>query len=93
MNDLVLHVKKVYFDAIRDGRKSFEYRERTPYWDKRLRGRTYDAVQLHCGYPKAGDSSRIIRRRWKGFFEETIVHNHFGGRLVPVFSINVAEEK
>jgi len=91
MNDLVLHVKKVYFESIRDGRKSLEYRERTPYWEKRLQGRQYGGVQLHCGYPKAGDSSRIIRRRWKGFVEETIVHDHFGGRLVPVFSINVSE--
>lgn len=91
MNDLVLHVKKGYFDSIRDGHKPLEYRERTPYWEKRLRGREYSGVQLHCGYPKAGDSSRIIRRRWKGFIEETIVHDHFGNRHVPVFSIDVSE--
>lgn len=91
MKELILHVKKCYFESIRDGKKSLEYREKTKYWEKRLLNCEYSGIQLHCGYPKTGDNSRIIRRRWKGFIEETIVHDHFGGRSVSVFSIDVSE--
>lgn len=91
MKDLILHVKKIYFEAIRDGKKLKEYRKQTPYWEKRLYNHEYAAVQIHCGYPKANDSTRIIRRRWKGFIEETIIHEHFENKPVFVFSIDVSE--
>ena len=92
MSDLVLHLKKCYFEAIRDGKKTFEYREQTPYWQKRLVGRMYDGIQLQCGYPKAGDKSRIIRRRWQGYEKDSILHKHFGDRPVFVFAIRVNGE-
>ena len=92
MKALVLHVKKVYFEEIRDGHKMFEYRERTAYWSKRLRGREYNGVVVCCGYPKAGNASRILYRRWNGYMEQTIIHEHFGWRPTPVFSIDVSAE-
>jgi len=30
-----MHLKKEYFDQIRNGIKQYEFRERTPYWEKR----------------------------------------------------------
>jgi len=57
MNDKkmkVLHLilKKKWFDMIVSGEKLEEYRERKPYWDKRLVNRSYDAVQFRNGYSK-----------------------------------------
>lgn len=51
MPDLVLPLKTVYFDAIRLGQKAEEFRLRTPYWRRRLEGRTFDRVVLTKGYP------------------------------------------
>ena len=49
---LHLPLKAVYFDQIRDGAKREEFRLVTPYWRKRLEGRTYDRIVLTLGYPK-----------------------------------------
>ncbi len=47
---LTLHRK--WFDAIRSGRKKEEYRDPTPYWDKRLEFKTFDVVRFVNGYGK-----------------------------------------
>ena len=90
MADLVLPLKAVYFEEIRQGTKVEEFRERTPYWRRRLEGRTFDRVVLTNGYPKAGDDSRRLVREWRGFRETTITHPHFGDKPVEVFAIDVA---
>ncbi len=90
MPDLVLPLKTVYFDAIRLGQKAEEFRLRTPYWRRRLEGRTFDRVVLTKGYPSAGDDSRRLVREWRGFRETTITHPHFGDKPVDVFAIDVS---
>ncbi len=90
MPDLVLPLKAEYFDAIKAGAKLEEFRERSPYWRRRLEGRTFDRVVLTKGYPTAGDDSRRIVREWRGYRETTITHPHFGAEPVPVFAIDVA---
>lgn len=90
MADLVLPLKAVYFEEIRQGTKVEEFRERTPYWRRRLEGRTFDRVVLTNGYPKAGDDSRRLVREWRGFRETTITHPHFGPEPVDVFAIDVS---
>lgn len=90
MPDLVLPLKTVYFDAIRLGHKAEEFRLRTPYWRRRLEGRTFDRVVLTKGYPPAGDDSRRLVREWRGFREATITHPHFGLEPVDVFAIDVS---
>lgn len=90
MKDLVLPLKSEYFDAIRKGEKVEEFRERTPYWRRRLEGRTFDRVVLSKGYPPAGDDSRRLVREWRGFRETTITHPHFGPEPVDVFAIDVS---
>ncbi|UYL85451.1 phosphoadenosine phosphosulfate reductase family protein [Acidovorax phage Alfacinha3] len=89
MADLVLPLKAAYFDAIRDGQKVEEFRERTPYWRRRLEGRTFGRVVLTKGYPAAGDADRRIVREWRGYRETTITHPHFGPEPVEVFAIDV----
>jgi hypothetical protein len=90
MADLTIPVKGEYFDAIRDGSKPEEYRLITPYWQKRLEGRSYDAVVMTKGYPSAHDTSRRSRRAWRGFTRKTITHPHFGPAPVEVFAIDVS---
>jgi len=90
--NLVLHLKRKQWEQIRDGIKVYEYRRATDYWKKRLVGREYDEVHLLLGYPKRGDTSRLLRRRWNGV--ATGVHvlcEELGDKFVRVFGINVSE--
>lgn len=93
MADLVLPLKREYFEAIRDGTKTEEYRLCTPYWQKRLASPfgLYDRIVLTLGYPKRGDESRRIIRPWQGYTIKTITHPHFGSEPVTVYAINVKE--
>ena len=90
MSDLVLHLKKEYFDQVVSGEKVEEYRLTTAYWCQRLEGRTYDNVILLCGYPSADDESRRIVRPWHGCVRKAITHKHFGNSSVEVFAISLA---
>jgi hypothetical protein len=55
MKILHLTLKKKWFDLIASGEKSIEYRERKPYWEKRLLNddgsyRVFDIVRFKNGY-------------------------------------------
>lgn len=78
MADLVLPLKAEYFDAIRDGQKLEEFRERTPYWRRRLEGRTFDRVVLTLGYRTP--NSQSLQERGQGSKGEQLpnfVEHHF----------------
>ncbi|MDU4254569.1 ASCH domain-containing protein [Pseudomonas sp.] len=90
MDTLTLPLKGEYFDAIRARTKPEELRLVTPYWRKRLEGRSYDQIVLTRGYPKANDSARRLVLPWKGYRIITLTHPHFGPNPVEVFAINVA---
>jgi len=47
---LHLNLHRKYFAQIAAGIKRIEYRDRKPYWRRRLEGRRYDAVQFRNGY-------------------------------------------
>lgn len=87
---LYLPLKREYFEQIRDGQKSFEYRLCTRYWKTRLVGRHYSDVVLTMGYPPASDASRRLVRPYRGYHIETIAHPHFGPNPVEVFAIKVS---
>ena len=86
---LRLNLKGVYFDAIKKGEKTHEYRL-AETWEKRLSGKQYDEIHLFLGYPKHGDETKTIRRQWKGYTVTTITHPHFGANPVRVLAIDVA---
>lgn len=88
---LVLPIKAVYFDQIAAGTKPEEFRLCTPYWCKRLVGRTYDRITITKGYPAAGDTARRLSLPWRGYRVSTIQHEHFGPLPVEVFAINVSK--
>ncbi|MFH2134058.1 MAG: ASCH domain-containing protein [Pseudomonadota bacterium] len=89
MADLVLPLKREYFEQIKAGEKPEEFRLCTPYWAKRLEGREYDLVELTLGYPAKDDSERRLVRPWRGFVKRKISHPHFGSVPVDVYAINV----
>lgn len=87
--ELVLPLKREFFDAIKDGTKQEEFRLRNAYWRKRLDGKTFDRVVLTLGYPKRDDAERRIVLPWKGYRECQITHPLFGAGPVDVYAINV----
>jgi len=89
LKTLTLALKGIYFDQIRSGDKTEEYRLITPYWSKRLEGRDYDQIILTKGYPKSDDIARRLTLPWQGFERKTITHPHFGKDPVEVYAIRV----
>lgn len=87
---LTLALKGEYFDQIKVGTKLQEFRLITPYWRKRLEGRSYDRIVLTRGYPKRDDALRHLILPWRGYLELTIRHPHFGPDFVDVFAIDVS---
>lgn len=88
MADLHLNLKGEYFDAIKAGTKTHEFRL-AEKWTKRLAGKSFDRILIKRGYPKSGDTERIIERPWRGYELQTITHPHFGPSPVVVLAIRV----
>lgn len=89
---LMLNLKSEYFNQIKVGEKTEEYRLCTPYWQKRIEGRVYDAVCICLGYPKKNDTERRILFPWSGYEKKTITHKLFGDKPVKVYAIKLKME-
>ena len=58
---LTFNVKKEWFEKIKSGEKTHEYRVYKPYWEKRLCKRMDDyTICIACGYPKKDDKQRRL---------------------------------
>lgn len=63
---LTFNLKKEWFEKIKSGEKTHEYRRMTPYWKARI----YNAIEKDkdftlqckfcCGYPKNDDKEKIL---------------------------------
>lgn len=89
---LTLPLNGVYFDQIRAGTKTEEYRLVTPFWTRRIKDRWFSEIVLTRGYPKAEDASRRMVLPWRGYVRKTITHPHFGPDPVEVYAIKVGAE-
>ena len=87
MRTLYLSVKKKYFDQIKANTKKEEFRVIKPYWIKRLQGVDYDFIEIMCGYPKKGDTSKRINRPYKGYVKKIVEHPEWNNKPTPVFAI------
>lgn len=88
MSDILhLNLKKQYFDEIKYGNKTQEFRLYNDFWKKRLLNRSYRIIQIKLGYPKSNDYNRIEARPYRGYQLKTITHPHFGPDPVDVFAI------
>ena len=87
--DLQLAVNGEYFDAMKRGEKTEEYRLVNPYWGRRLFGRDYDRLIITRGYPRKDDESRRLVMPYDGYEIKTITHKHFGPDPVKVYAIKI----
>jgi hypothetical protein len=92
---LVLHVKKEYFDQIKSGEKTEEYRIVKPYWWKRLHGVPYDHLVIMWGYPKFSEmcADNCLDFPYRGYNILSIKHHEFGSNPVLVFAITLQKEE
>lgn len=86
---LRLPLKREFFEAIRDGTKTEEYRLYNDYWRGRIEGRTFDKIILTLGYPGSGRTDLHLVRPWRGYEVKLIRHHHLGEDAVEVFAIRV----
>lgn len=95
MNILTLHVKKKYFDQIKSGEKTEEYRKMKSYWIKRLNLKKFDGVVIICGYPSRSQmsSDNCISFPFNGITTKVIQHEEFGTHKVAVYAIKLQEEQ
>lgn len=59
---LTFNLKKEWFEKIKSGEKHMEYREKTPYWTKRIYGKSAadSKICFCCGYPpKEAEEKRL----------------------------------
>lgn len=89
MKSLTLNLKREYFEQIKSGIKTEEYRLCTPYWSKRLKGKTFDKIIIKLGYPKNSEIEKILEFKYLGYEIKTIKHKHFGSDPVKVFAIKL----
>jgi hypothetical protein len=95
MSILTLRVKKKYFDQIQSGEKTEEYRLVKPYWDARLREKSFDGISIICGYPSISkiSSENCICFMFNGITMKTIQHDEFGKHPTNVYAIKLQGEK
>lgn len=93
MSDLRLPVKREYFEAIKSGVKTEEYRLYNDYWRKRMSGKSFDTITITLGYPKKGDTDRTLVFPYRGFDVKWINHQHFGPDDVFVYVFYLKEAK
>lgn len=89
MANLQLAVNGEYFDQMKSGEKTEEYRLVTSFWSKRILARNYDRLIITRGYPKRDDASKRIDVPYAGYEIKVITHPHFGPDPVKVFAIKV----
>ena len=86
---LHLILKKEWFDKIENGTKTIEYREKTPYWDNRLK-KSFSTVLFQLGYSK--DAKRMTAQI-KKIQVEIISHPFFGNQPIEVYAIYICNPK
>lgn len=89
--ELHIPIKGVYFDEIKAGTKTHEFRLITKFWRSRLHNRAYKRIILLRGYPPKGgiEGETRLTRNWIGVDIRQITHEHFGADPVHVFAIDV----
>jgi hypothetical protein len=63
MTLLSLNLHREFFCAILDGSKDVEYRERTDYWERRLKGKKFTHVRFRNGYLKDAPEVLVVLQK------------------------------
>lgn len=91
--NLIFHVRKEYFDKIKNNEKKVEYRLFNNYWKIRLEDKKFDNVIIQLGYPKTFEKDKTLKFKYQGYKIETIIHKEFGSKPVKVFAIELEKNK
>ena len=78
---LRLPVKREYFNQIKAGTKTEEYRI----------VKEYDEVWITLGYPSSSEQDKIIKFKFTGYEEKEIIHKEFGNKPTRVYAIKLEE--
>lgn len=91
MKDIIFNLKKEYFEDIKKGIKTEEYRETKDFWKKRLLNKEYRYIIIKLGYPSKHetDDNKILIFKWEGFELKNITHKQFENKEVEVFAIKL----
>lgn len=92
MKTLMLPVRRKWFELIKSGNKTSEYRRMTPYWSARLDSKQFDKVAVTLGYPPKEDSSRRLEFPWNGITTKIVACEEFGAEPLRVFAIRLVDE-
>lgn len=93
---LHLHVKTCYFNEIKCGSKTVEYRAYNNYWIRQIVGlpgrepRDFAGIVIYNAY-RPGPENRI-EFPWRGWSLKKITHPHFGPDKVKVFAIKLSAQ-
>jgi len=82
--DLFLILNAKYFNEIKSGKKTSEFRLMTEYWLKRLASKNWQHVTFQLGYAKKAER---IRKKINEIKISTVDNKFFGGNPVDVFEI------
>lgn len=87
---LYLPLKRRWFEAIKDGTKTEEYRLCTEFWRKRLY-KKYDEIEFSLGYPKRDDASRRMRFKFGGVYRREVTSPEWGNEPREVYAIRIGD--
>lgn len=87
--NLILPVKRKWFEQIKSGIKTEEYRLFNDYWHKRLFGKKFDKVIITLGYPTKDDNDRRLVFQYSGYTIKTIIHSEWENVPHTVFAIRL----
>lgn len=94
--DLILNLKYKWFDEIKSGNKTEEYRKYNDYWKSRLENKTYENIYIIKGYPKGFpyncDPELRLIFPYIGYTLKTIKHDEFGDDPIAIFEIPLVKE-
>ena len=86
MKILHLNLYRKYFDAIVNGTKTIEYRDKTDYWKKRIENREYDIIKFRNGYAKNAPTMLV---EYKGYsLNHTEIGEQYELKLGKVTEVN-----
>ncbi|WP_200882990.1 ASCH domain-containing protein [Cellvibrio mixtus] len=89
--DLILPLKRKWFEQIQQGIKPFEYRLKTEYWRRRLEGKSYTNVIFTLGYPRRNDETRRIKKPYAGYEIQTVICDEWSNQPQEVYAIHVMQ--
>ena len=88
MKKLFLNIKKTYFEQIRNGTKTEEYRLYKPYWIKKILNRDYTHLIFRNGYSR---NAPEIQVEYLGYEIKKLTREFFGNEEVTVFVLKIGE--